>query len=67
MSQCDPVSTGTNYVKFHDTDSTVMHLSIQGINIIALKKAVFENGRYDAETGEKSTCHTSFFQKNKAN
>ena len=49
VTQCDPVITGTNDVKFHD--STVLHLSIQGIYILALKKAVFENGRYEAENG----------------
>src|SRR6478609_10937400 len=31
------LSTGMNYVKFHD--NTIRHLSVQGINIIVLKKA----------------------------
>ena len=37
-------STETNYIKFHDTRPTVTHLSIQRINIIALKKAVLKIG-----------------------
>ena len=44
-------STETNYIKLYDIRPNVTHLSIQGINIIALKEAVFENGRYDAENG----------------
>ena len=30
-----------------------MHLSIQGINMIVLKEAVYENERNDAENDEK--------------
>src|SRR6478609_6437182 len=46
------ISKETNCVKFHD--STVRHLSVQGINIKVLKKEVFKNWRYDAENGDPS-------------
>ena len=60
------LSTGINYVKFHD--STTRHVSVQGINIIVLKKTGSENWRYDAENGNRSqrVIH-HFFQENKAN
>src|SRR6478609_8580910 len=56
------LSTGINYVKFHD--STIRHVSVQGINIIVLKKAGSENWRYDAENGNQSqrVIH-NFFRK----
>ena len=58
------ISKETNYVKFHD--STVRHLSVQGINIIVLKKAGSENWRYDTENGNQSqrVIH-HFFRKTK--
>ena len=34
--------------------STVRQLSVQGLNIIVMKKAGSENWRYDAENGRKS-------------
>ena len=46
------ISTETKYFKFHY--STVTHLPIQGISILALNKAGFKNGRYDAENGVQS-------------
>src|SRR6478609_9385397 len=61
------ISKETNYVKFHD--STVRHLSVQGINIKVLKKKVFKNGRYDAESRDQSqrSQHVihNFFRKTK--
>jgi len=58
----EKVNTETKYFKFHE--NSVTHLSVQGINIIALKKAVFENCQYDAENGEQSqrVIH-NFFRK----
>ena len=57
--------TGINYVKFHD--STIRHVSVQGINIIVLKKAVSEFERHEAKKGDQSQCAIHhFFQENKA-
>src|SRR6476469_1243891 len=60
------LSTGINYAKFHD--STVRQLSVQGLNIIVMKKARSENWRYDAENGNQSqrVIH-HFLQENNAN
>src|SRR6478609_8212097 len=64
-------ATETNYVNFNDRTVThLLKLPIQGINIIALKKAVceIEYVVYDAENGEKiQSVINNFFQENKAN
>ena len=58
----EKVSTETKYFKCHD--SSVTHLSTHGMKIIALKKEVFENWRYDAKNGDQtqSVIH-HFFRK----
>src|SRR6476619_4664129 len=47
----EKVSAETKYLKFHDSFAT--HLSVHGINIIALKQKVFKKFRYYAENSDQ--------------